>query len=321
MSYSIEQNGLHFTVDYYVELLGVLYILCQDQDAVCEAGCPQCNEEYVAEVREFFKDANYSHLTKTLERFSDEYWFNYDAPVRLMLMLSNGYPIDKESLFHERKYIPDDLFDAFLADLAQFENESDFASFYAAHLPMYETIAAHFTADYQRYNSHAFLLFYLQIDPTHEYYINFMVGITNANYGATVGNRVYCNICPYHETRYGPLPDYSYHPIYYSPLVLHEFAHSFVNSAVAQHRSLIQKIDAEKYREDLEQGCYGDSIETLINETIIRALECLYVREQFPEKYEVYVTYNVDEGYSNLRSTIRLLTSPVDFERIIRAFQ
>ncbi len=321
MNYSTQRKGVNYCVDYYVELLGVLYILCEDQDAVCEAGIPVCNEAYVREVKEFFRNASYAKLTKTLELFSDQYWFNYDAPVRLMLMLSNNHPIDKEELFRERKTIPDALFDQFLEDLTAFEQESNFAAFYAAHLPMYAQLVDRFIEDYEAFNSHEFLLSVMGITPDCAFHINFMVGITNANYGAAVGRNVYCNICPYDKTRYAPQPDYSYSPIYYSTLVLHEFAHAFVNSTVALYRGRIHAIDVSRYDKDLDVSDYGDSVETLINETIIRALECLYVMKAFPDQYEAYVDFNVDEGYSKLTDVINILSVSVDIDKVIKIFE
>ncbi len=319
-NFMIQKDSLHFSVDYYVELLGVLSILCEDQDAICEAGCACGNEAYVKEVKAYFQNADHEKVTRALSLFSDEYHFNYDAPVQLMLWLSNGLPIDKKTLFKDRKEIPDELFDAFLTDFKEFERASDFKSFYEAHIPTYRTVAEHFMTDYERYNSHEYLYNFFAIAPEHELYINFMFGITNANYGVTAGKRLYANLRPYDETRYGDLPDYSYNPIYFSTLILHEFAHSFVNPLTSRHSDLIAAIDPTKYAAALDEFCYGDSIETLINETVIRAMECLYVKELFPQHYEAYAADYEDEGYTKLREVIEALKPPLEIERIIALF-
>ncbi len=320
MNYTIKRGGLNFCVDYYVELLGVLCILCENQDAICDAGFPVCNEGYVREVKAYFKDADAEKLTNTLALFSKQYWFNYDAPVWLMLMLSNGQPVDKEALFRERKTIPDELFDRFIEDLLAFEKTSNFSAFYTQHLPMYETIISRFIDDYEQYNSHRYLLSLLNAAPEYDYYINFMVGITNANYGATIGNKVYCNICPYDETRYGEMPDYSFNPIYYSTLVLHEFAHSFINKAIAGYRDAIARIDIMPYAQILKENGYGDSVETLINETVIRAIECMYVREAFPQDYIPYVREYMAEGYIKIETVVDILSTSLDYGEIVSLF-
>ncbi len=319
-NFVIQKGPITFCVDYYVELLGVLFILCDDQEAIQEAGCVRCNEQYVEEVRKYFKNTGYEKLTSTLALFSDKYYFNYDAPVALMLMLSGGYPIDKEALFKEREVIPDCLFDAFIRDLLIFEKASNFNAFYTQHFPMYETIIRHFIEDYDNYNSHDYLLSYLKIQPDCQFCINFMLGITNGNFGVSVGNQIYANIMPYRKSRYAPLPDYSYEPIYYSTLILHEFAHSFINPLTASYADRINKIDIAKYAQQLDEFCYGDSLETLINETIIRALECMYVREYFEKWYEPYIQEYEEEGYLKIRDTIDCLDSGTDFDSLIALF-
>ncbi len=319
-NYVIKKGNVNLCVDYFVELLGVLYILCRDQEAVCEAGTARCNEKYINEVKEYFKDHDHSRLTKTLELFSDEYNFNYDAPVLLMLMLSNREAIDKDTLFHDRIVIPDGIFDKFIDDLKEFERRSDFKRFYELHIPMYRTVIENFVSDYEKYNSHEWLVSFMGGNTGKEYYINFMIGITNANYGADIGNKIYANLRPYYKTRYGELPDYSYDPLYFSTLIVHEFAHSFINPLTACKRDEIKIIDPEKYAEVLEEFAYGNSVETLINETVIRGLECLYVKENFKSIYDKYVNAYIDDGFCRINEVIRVIENKMDIQRIIELF-
>ncbi len=320
-NYEIKRGGITFCVDYYVELLGVLSILCEDQDAICDAGRVRCNKTYVRQVEAYFGNADCEELTKLLALFSDDYNFNYDAPVALMLMLSNGAEIDKEELFRHRKPIPDGLFERFLTLLAEFEQSSNFAAFYQRHLAMYQRLAEHFIADYERYHAHEFLRHFFADNGDTERVINLMVGITNANYGAAVGNKIYANIRPYDETRYGMLPDFSFDPLYFTTLIVHEFAHSYVNPMVAKHRSVIEGISPEKYGAALDMMCYGDSVETLICETVIRAIECLYVREHFWGYYEEYVSSYIEEGYTEIRDVIDALYKSEDMGKVVAIFR
>ncbi len=320
-SYAFKYGGITYCVDYYVELLGIISILCEDQDAICDAGAIRCNQKYVAEAKEYFANAEYAPLTSLLELFSDEYNFNYDAPIQLMLMLSNGCHINKNALFYERKVIPDELFSKFLHMLLEFERTSRYNEFYKSHFEMFEIIIKNFISDYSRYNSHEYLLKTFKYNPDCEYCINFMLGITNANYGANIDNRIYCNIRPYHKTRYTNLPDYSYEPDYFATLVLHEFAHSFVNPAVAQYRSQIQTIEINKYRSDLSELTYGESIETLINETIIRAVECMYIKEKFPHYFNDYISEYENDGFVRIKEVIFILEDNFDTARVIELFK
>ncbi len=322
-NYTINKYGINFCVDYYVELLGVISILCEDQEAIFEAGEIRCNEKYVNEVKEYFRNTDYKRITKTLEMLSDEYLFNCDAPVWVMLKLSNNSEItkiDKDELFRDRKEIPDEVFDDFINEIKTFEIESNFKEFYNAHLDIYGKIINNYLRDYEKYEALEFLLGFLNEEPTNEYYINFMLGITNGNYGATIDNKVYSNNRPYYKTRYNDLPDYSFDDIYSSTLIAHEFAHSFINVLVAKYREEIRKIDIKKYEKELKELCYGDSIETLIDEHIIRAIECLYVKTKFSKVYDKYVEYNIEDGYTKLEEVIEVISSKFNMHEIIELF-
>lgn len=234
-SVEIRHNGIMFSVEYATELLGVISILCEDQDAVCDAGLERCNAEYRNDVLAFFSDWKGAEVTKLLERFSDDYNFNYDAPVDLFIQLKHGVHPDIESLCRHRKPIPTALFDHFLKLVRQFEAESNFESFYEKHRQYYEQIIEHFITDYNLFCPLDYLVDYWGNAKANHYHINLMLGITNSNYGVTVGNHLYANLRPYGKTRFAPMPDYSYSPIYWTTLIVHEFAHSFVNPICAEY--------------------------------------------------------------------------------------
>lgn len=322
----IFHQGIHFTVSYATELLGVMSILCNDQDAVCDAGAELCNAEYRNEILCFFSDWKVSEVTKLLERFSDEYNFNYDAPVDLMLQLQAGVSLDMNRLLLHRKPIPQAQFDHFVDLIFRFEAESRFREFYDAHRPYYEDCIRRFIADYDAYAPLNYLTNYLNMTSGPSFHINLMLGITNSNYGVTVGNDLYANLCPYHKTRFASMPDYSCSPIYWTTLIVHEFAHGFVNPVTARHRQRIGHIDPAPYREIMKEMMYGESLETYINETIIRALECQYVARNFPSSYEEYVRDYEDMGFFLIRQVIDMiqpgfLTGNALFEQLLTLFQ
>ncbi len=324
MSFEIKKQEITFSVDYYVELLGVISILCEDQEAIDEAGCVRCNQKYVDEVKAFFRNSDYKSLTQELVMLSDKYYFNYDAPVWLMLKLSSKTPItakEKEELFYGRETIPDEILEKFICDLIAFEKSSDFRRFFELHYPLYETVIDHYIADFEKYNAHEFLLSFLKVETGFEYHINLMLGITNANYGVTVGNKVYSNNRPYNKTRYHDMPDFSYDALYFTTLIVHEFAHSFINVLVSNHRDEINLIDRSKYADLLDELGYGISVETLINEHIIRAIECLYVKQYFGKWYDQYINFNIEDGYLKLREIIDLLSASTDIKQIVELFK
>lgn len=325
-SVAINHRGMTFSVEYATELLGVISILCSDQDAICDAGAEWGNGEYRNEVLTRFDAWKGCEVTKLLETLSDDYNFNFDAPVDLFLQRKHGLEPDLEALCRHRKPVPPELFRHFLALVDQFEAQSDFAGFYEAHRPYYETVLHRFMEDYDAFQPLDFLTEYLGGAVGKRYHVNLMLGVTNSNYGVTVGEDLYANCCPNGKSRFAPMPDFSCSPIYWTTLIVHEFAHSFVNPISARNSTRIAEINVDSYIDTLHELMYGDSMETYINETIIRAIECLYVRQYFAEQHDGYVKDYVDEGFCKISVIEELLAGmsgsslEKEFEKILSVF-
>ena len=154
--------------------------------------------------------------------------------------------------------------------------------------------------------------------------INLMHSITNANYGLLLGDNITINIRPYYKTRNIGHPDFSYSKIYWTTLIVHEFAHGFVNPLVKKYRDVIKKVNITPYDEILKKLCYGDDLETFINENIIRALECLYVKESFNDYYNEYLNDNIEDGYEMIPEIIEFIKNTnyqnIDILTIIKLF-
>ena len=141
-----------------------------------------------------------------------------------------------------------------------------------------------------------------------------MCGVTSANYGVKVKNKIYANIRPYKQGRIPDQPCFSYEPIYYTTLVLHEFAHSFINDWVEKSCQNIL-VDIKKYKKILSGFAYGENIDVYISETIIRAIECLYVLNEFSDRYESYITEYENEGFILIRKVVEKIKSFNDLEK------
>lgn len=325
-SVEIYHRGMIFSVEYATELLGVISILCENQDAICDAGAEWGNSEYRNEVLAHFDAWKGCEVTKILETLSDDYNFNFDAPVDLFLQRKHGVEPDLEVLCRHRKPIPPELFSHFLDLVDRFEMQSGFSEFYEAHRAYYEVTLRRFIEDYDAFQPLDFLTEYLAVATEKRYHVNLMLGITNSNYGVTVGEDLYANCCPNGKSRFMPMPDFSNSPIYWTTLIVHEFAHSFVNPISARNTERIAEIDLASYRDTLHQMMYGDSMETYINETIIRAIECLYMRRYFSDQHDAYVKDYADEGFCKIREVEDLLAGmsgsslESEFEKILNVF-
>lgn len=328
MKQSIEINhrGMIFSVEYATELLGVISILCGDQDAICDAGAEWGNREYRNDVLAYFDAWKGCEVTRILEKLSDDYNFNFDTPVDLFLQRKHGVAPDLAVLCRHRKPIPPELFHHFLDLVDQFEMQSGFSEFYEAHRAYYEVTLWRFIADYDAFQPLDFLTEYLAVAVEKRYHVNLMLGITNSNYGVTVGEDLYANCCPNGKSRFMPMPDFSCSPIYWTTLIVHEFAHSFVNPISARNTKRIAEIAPVSYRDTLHKMMYGESMETYINETIIRAIECLYVRRYFADQHDGYVKDYAEEGFCKISEVEALLAGmsgsslEAEFGKILSVF-
>ena len=177
-SVEINHKGITFSVEYVTELLGVISVLCNDQDAICDAGAEWGNEEYRNEVLTHFDAWKGCEVTKLLEKLSDDYNFNFDAPVDLFLQRKHGLEPDWEALCRHRKPIPPELFRHFLDLVDQFEVQSEFADFYEAHRPYYETVLHRFIEDYDLFQPLDFLTEYLGVAIEKRYHVNLILFTT-----------------------------------------------------------------------------------------------------------------------------------------------
>ena len=123
-----------------------------------------------------------------------------------------------------------------------------------------------------------------------------MHGVTTSNYGINVANTLHCMVRPYRLSRFDGV-DFAYNLPYITSLILHEFAHSFINPLTDKYLDE-NKINKQILKSIMDNHSYGSHYKTAINESIIRAIECMYIDSLFPnESYEFKQEY-IDEGFT-----------------------
>ena len=308
----IRNGNVNFTVNYWTEILWVMFILCDDQNAIKQAGAERGNANYRKEVIDRFSIFSEHSAIKLLQKLSKEYYFNYDAPVLLFLMLSEN-KVCRRTVCKQRMSIERSLFRTFIDEIKDFEDKINFKSFYNEHVSFYTKCIEEFISDLSIYSPIEFLYKTLNIKSRKSLNINLMCAVTSANYGVFVNNKLYANIRPYKYSKVEGEPCFSYEPIYFTTLVLHEFAHSFVNSLVFDCVNE-SGVDGKKYASELKNFEYGENVGVYIAETFIRALECLYVKQVFSTNYNEYVSDYISEGFVKLEKVIQLFETQTERE-------
>lgn len=301
----ISIDKVNYMVNYYTELLGVMYVLCDGCEAIKQGGDERCNSIYRNEIISRFSTFSEHNAIKTLKKLAKDYYFNYDAPVLLSLMLFENN-VCRRTLCRQRMLIERNLFKNFINEIYDFETQTNFIKFYSEHKDVYLKYINEFVNDVKRFDPIGFLYKTLNIRRGKTLNINLMCAVTNANYGVMVKNKLYANIRPYKYSRVEGEPCFSYEPIYYTTLILHEFAHSFINDVVFECLESIC-IDKTNYLSVFENFDYGENIGVYIAETIIRAIECLYVRHVFKNDFESYVEGYINDGFVKIKNVIDII--------------
>lgn len=301
-SVTIIKNKVNYTVNYWTELLGVMYIINEDESVKKHGGSERCNKVYRDEVLACFSKYNNHNAVKTLSKLSKEYYFNFDAPVLLFLQLSSD-KVCRRSVCKGRRMIERSLFNEFISSVKDFEKETNFEDFYKKHINFYNDCLNEFINDLERFEPIDYLFNVLNVKNRKSLTINLMCGVTSSNYGVFVKNKMYANIRPYYKSKSEERPCFSFKPIYFTTLVLHEFAHSFINDWVEESIKNVD-IDVKKYKKILKNFNYGECMYVYIAETIIRAIECLYVLKEFNYGFESYVSEYENEGFVLIRKVI-----------------
>ena len=80
-------------------------------------------------------------------------------------------------------------------------------------------------------------------------------------------------------------------------LILHEFAHSFINAITDRYENIVNSIDDKLFSLAFQNNPYGESKVTVINESIIRAIECRYLKDNFPSSYNEIKNDYINDGF------------------------
>lgn len=273
----IKANDINITVNYYLEVLGVIYRLCN-----FEMNEERNNKKYRDDIDRYFSNYKNHIVIRKFKKLLENMYFNYDAPVEFMLTIFSDQQV--EGMLLDRVNLSLKNIERLKKDIINFIEESNFDHFFNEHKSEYERNIKRFISDLKDYMPQNYLFDFLNLK-SDKLNIILMKNITDSNYGVFVSKQLYCCIRPYKFTKYEDEEDYCYHMGDLTTLILHEFAHSFINPLTHKYKDRVEKIDKNKFKEIFDNNAYGEHKETAINETIIRTIECLYLNENLKEYY------------------------------------
>lgn len=285
-------------VDERVELLSIVFRL---------AGNEEYNRNtlpaYSADIdRAFAQHRNHAavQMARTLAEKNE---FGYDAAMSLALSISSSPEMKPLVPFARSNIDPrwGNVADAekFLTLLRDFYVDSKFAEFYAAHAPLYRLAEQRFQTTLKSLDLGWYMRFYGK-QPDFTYSV--ILGMNNGdhNYGhRTVhpdGRVELFSIIGSGTHDDAGNPEYPAKGDYL-PLMVHEFNHSFVNPATAQHQ---KELGAAKsvyaaVADEMRSMAYADA-ETMVNESLVRAAAIIYLQQAGESKLENLSRIRKEQG-------------------------
>lgn len=285
----IREKHINFSVNPFLECLGVAFVLSE-----FNLNRQRTNGKYVQQIKSTFSSYKNHKFVEKIKTLLENPSFKYDAPLEMVLNMWSKQEPSKELLARARLSKND--YKNLYKDLIDFIETTNFYKFFDENQSYYIKNLRQFVEDINQYSPQEYLFNFLGLN-SNNLNIVLMFGISTANYGIALDKQLYCCVRPYKESRFENEIDFCCDLPYMTTLVLHEFAHSFINPITENYREEIDNIDKKHFELALQNNPYGDHIETVVNETIIRTIECLYVKENFIESYQKIRQDYINDGF------------------------
>ncbi len=288
---SINFNNVNLCVNPALECLGVIFIVSN-----FGLNKPRTNQKYVQLVCEHFSEFENHELITLFKQLTQNNAFKYDAPLELMLNIFYNKKPSKELM--QRSNLNLKEFNKLKQLVNTFVVDTNFNNFFESNKSYYIKNLNQFKTDMLKFSPSKYLFDFLGLS-SKKLNIALMFGITTSNYGITVNKNLYCCARPYKETRFDDDVDYAYNLPYTTTLILHEFAHSFINPITDKYKNVIKQIDEAKFKKAFDCNSYGTHKETVINESVIRAIECRFVEDNFDKtEYDEIKQDYLNDGFT-----------------------
>lgn len=304
------ENLIEVKVDKRTELMGAL-LLNSDYVKKEKYLVEECNNiEYRNEIIKHFSKFKDQKIFKILNKIFKKYYFNYDAPIYLILQLNEDFTYENLPDYPFRDRLgADQLILDFLNEIPSFVKQSKFLKFFEDNSDFYKTGIIQIQNLIKDYNIVNFLTEFYKIDLSNvKFIINLMHFATKVNYGTQNNNEFVCNCC-LRESKNGKI-NFIDSVDNTLTLYVHEFSHSIINPLTDIYNDIKLEFFNE-IKEKMQKQNYWH-LETIINEHIIRAIEIIYMKlePKIPNNLECaqnYLNSNKEIGFKYIDTCVASL--------------
>lgn len=299
-------HSISYEVNPYTELFGVMSILVSNSKVYRQAGDERFNKNYRDDILKWFDPFKKHKVLSLLTEYTDRYQFNYDAPCAFFLELSDNINGFSDYIRKERLPIATNKTNEFVLEIESFIQDSNFNNFYLNNEKRYKNSINNFLNTTEKYSPEKYLFSFIGEKPK-QFTVNLMHSVTNSNYGLVTEKNLYVCIAPNGSSYIDDEPNFAFELSDITSLILHELAHSFINPMTDKYDNLVKNINKKLFCEVFKYNPYGNNVKTAINETIIRSIECMYIRDFFPNEFDEFLNLYLLRGFSQIPKVMDLL--------------
>ena len=284
-------NEIIITVDYKVELLGLLITLSDEKELYpSKFNFNVTNDSYIKELEEKFRHLK-SH--RTVQKFfylKEKYYLHYEKPIELALSLDDNFEFKDESNYKFKDNIE---IKEFCKELKELSEEINFQNFYELHKKTYMSWIETMSPTYSEYNAKEAIVSYCgERYKNYKFYTNLIPFETSGGYGILLKEEAHNCLRARRFAKDNNL-FYIENSTTYLFTSIHEYLHSIINPITTKYNIFNYETDYLYDKENPLPG-YGNDF-CMINETIIRAMtiRIFYLLTGIDKTEEL----NIDEEY------------------------
>lgn len=261
-------NGVTISIDYKVELIGLLITLSDENKKYSSLFYFNRNNDYY--INELKRKFGYLVDNATVKKFfylKDKYGMHYEKTIELALSLDDNFEFKEESNY---KFKDNVEIIEFCRELKILNEQINFKEFYNNHRNKYLDWIKEISPTYENHNIKELIVNYCgtQYD-SYKFYTNLIPFETSGGYGVLLRGEAHNCLRARKSTSDNKL-FYIESDLIYLPISIHEYLHSIINPLTSKYN--IFNYETE-YLYDKNNPLLGyENDYCMINETIIRAM-------------------------------------------------
>lgn len=289
-SFSKKIGNITISVDYRVELLGVIMLISDYSKKFPYLFGEYENKFYMDRIKEKFLKYKDEEVIKMFDELVIKHGFSYDAPYALFLQLNDNFECDKisDDIFKHRLG-SDPIVYEFISKLKDFAEKINFEEYYKSNEEEYLKYINSLATAFEMYDISKFLLSYYGYGENKKFELNLIPFAADGAFAATSPNNTIHSLLPINErSKKDDLYECKGREKHIVKNPVHEFSHGFVNVLNEKYGLIDGDSNIfEDIFEVMKKNAYGSNY-SILNEFIIRAIVARYI----------LITYKDEEHYN-----------------------